>query len=185
MQLSRREQVIFIIVGALASVFMLDRLVVSPAWRWRQDLADRRETLVHEVRSAAMLIDQGPIFEQQWNMMTGHGLPATGSDAEGQAYHAVRDGAQASGLRLESINPERVISDSVLPTIVFRTTGTGSMRAVADFLKQLDASTLAIRIEQLQIAARRDGEDDLRLELRLSTIFSPERAPPLDQENAS
>jgi len=185
MQLSHRERIILIIVTALAGVFVLDRLVVSPAWRWRQDLADRRETIVYEVRTAAILLDQRPNFEQHWNTMTRHGLPATGSDAEGQAYHAVRDWAQASGLRLESIDPEREISDSTLPTIVFRTTGTGPMRAVADFLKRLDASPFAIRIEQLQIAARRDGEDDLTLELRLSTIFSPEHAPPLDQESAS
>ena len=181
MQLSHRERIIFIIVAALAGVFVLDRIVVTPAWQWRQDLADRRETIVDEVHTAAMLIDQNPIFEEHWNTMTRHGLLATGSDAEGQAYHAVRDWAQASGLSLESINPERVISGSTLPTIVFRTTGTGPMRAVADFLKRLDASPFALRIEQLQIAARREGEDDLTLELRLSTIFSP----PPDDENAS
>ena len=177
MPLSNRERVILITAAALVGVFLLDQLALTPAWQWRQDLADRRQITEQEARRVAWLIDQYPILEQRWKKMTRAGLAATASDAESEAYHAIRDWAHASGLRLQAINPERVIDDSTLPIIAFRATGIGPMRAISAFLKHLDESSIALRIEQLQIVSRRDGQDDLTLELRLSTLFNPEPEP--------
>ena len=183
MPVSKRERVILSLAAMLVGVFVLDRLVLTPAWRWRQDLADQRVMISHDVDGAAALIGNHELFERRWKDMTGGGLSTSISDAEGIAYHAVRDWAQMSGLNLLAINPERVNDNSTLPIVVFRVTGTGPMRAVAAFLKQLDKTTLALRIEQLQIISRRNGQDDLTLELRLSTILDPQPSPFTDQEN--
>ena len=183
MPVSKRERVILSLAAILVGVFVLDRLVLTPTWRWRQDLADQRVMISHDVDAAAALIGNHELFERRWRDMTGGELSTSISDAEGIAYHAVRDWAQMSGLNLLAINPERVNDNLTLPIVIFRATATGPMRAVAEFLKQLDKTTLALRIEQLQIISRRDGQDDLTLELRLSTILDPQPSPSTDQEN--
>ena len=184
MPISNREHVILAIAAMLVGVFVLDRLVLTPAWQWRQELADRRVVMAHDVSAAAALIKNHALFERHWSSMTREGLSSTISDTEGIAYHAVRDWAHASGLNLLAINPERVNDDSTLPIVVFRATGTGPMRAVAAFLKKLDETSIALRIEQLQIISRRDGQDDLTLELRLSTILDPKSPSTNGQEQS-
>ena len=184
MPISSRERVILSLAAIMVGVFLLDRLILTPAWQWRQDLADRRVVISHDLSDAAAMIDHHALFERQWKEMTRSSLSTTISDAEGIAYHAVRDWAQVAGLNLLAINPERVNDDSTLPIVVFRTTGTGPMRAVATFLKQLDETTIALHIEQLQIISRRDGQDDLTLELRLSTILDPTSSPSVGWEKS-
>ena len=184
-QLTGRERITFILAAALVGLFVLDRLVVSGLWRWRQDRLEQRQLIEQQLAAAAALIDQVPIFQRQWAKMNQEPLAVTNSDAEGRAYHAVRRWAHDSGLKLESIQPQRVINATGLPAVVFRTTGTGAMPAVAGFLQRLATAPLAIRIERLQIASRRDGEDDLTLELELSTLFDPSLSPAATQEPAS
>jgi hypothetical protein len=51
------------------------------------------------------------------------------------------------------------------------TAGTGNMRAVARFLYLAETTTLPLRIRELQIGSRKEGTDDLSVQLKLSTLY--------------
>ena len=55
----------------------------------------------------------------------------------------------------------------------FSVSGAGSMRAVAGFLWRLESSPLPVRLTELQLGARREGTDDLNLQVRLSALCQP------------
>ena len=58
-----------------------------------------------------------------------------------------------------------------LGEIGFQVTALGPMRSAAGFLWELQASDLPLKIEQLQLASARAGEDQISLQLRVSTIY--------------
>ena len=55
--------------------------------------------------------------------------------------------------------------------ITFQAAGTGPMSAVARFLWRMETAPFPLRVEELQVGARREGTDDLSLQLRVSTLY--------------
>ena len=82
----------------------------------------------------------------------------------------VRDWSQEARLSLSSLRPERMKDKGELQEITFRTSGTGPMSAVTGFLWRLESSPLPIRVMELQLGTRKEGTDDLSLQLRISAL---------------
>ena len=110
-------------------------------------------------------------MEQEWKEMLQAGLKRDVSEAESQVLHAVRNWSQESGLALASLKPERVARDGELQEIMFRVAGPGSMRSVSRFLWQLQTAALPLKVEELQLGSRKEGADDLSLQLRISALY--------------
>jgi hypothetical protein len=75
------------------------------------------------------------------------------------------------------MKPERLPDKRSLQEISFRAAGTGSMSAVSRFLWRLEASKVTIRVKELQLGSRKEGTDDLTLQLRLSTLYQAPEPP--------
>ena len=100
------------------------------------------------------------------------------AQAESQVLHALRDWSQDSRLTLSSVKPGKVVERGELLEMSFQAAGTGSMSAVSRFLWRIETARLPIRIHQLQLGARKEGSDDLSLQLSLSSLCLPgARAP--------
>lgn len=93
--------------------------------------------------------------------------------AESQVLHALGRWAGETGLGLVSLQPERLTEETLLPEIEFRASGTGSMATVSRFLWRLETAEIPLRIKGLQLTSRKDGQDDLSLQLTFSTLYVP------------
>ena len=183
MNLSKRERWAAYVTIAVVCVFVLDSYIVTPLLNRRaQTEADKQATLAKMDRTANLFArrkQMGP----RWKQMLANGLTSQPSQAESQVLHAVRNWAQESGITLTSVKPEHAVGQGRLREILFLATGTGTMRAVARFLGQVEGTQLPLKVRELQLGSRKKGADDLSVQVRLSALYlssEPEHAGTLD-----
>ena len=171
MILSRRERLIIAATLIAVAALVLDRYAVTPLLDARDAAEVQKQSLLDEMdRGQAMLASEREIGSK-WQKMVAAGLKQDPTEAESQVLHAVGDWAMEAGLRLSSLKPDRVPEKKHLQEINFQATGTGSMNAVARFLWRVETAGIPIRLKELQLGSRKEGTDDLTLQLRLSTIY--------------
>ena len=106
--------------------------------------------------------------------------------------HALRDWSQETGFALSSLKPGKTTERGDLLETSFQAAGTGPIEAMARLLWRIETASLPLRIEQLQLGARKEGADDLSLQLSLSSLClppaqetqaAPARATPAQRES--
>jgi Tfp pilus assembly protein PilO len=177
MILSRRERLIIAATLIVVAMLVLDRYAVTPLLNARDAADAQKQGLLDEMdRGRATLASEREI-DPKWQKMVAAGLKQDPTEAESQVLHAVGDWATEAGLRLSSMKPERVPEKKHLQEITFQATGTGSMNAVARFLWRVETAGIPIRLKELQLGSRKEGTDDLTLQLRLSTLYQAATPP--------
>ena len=176
MRLSKRETYIAAAAIAAVALLALDRYVVTPVLESGEALEAEKEQLVDELANAQRLFERRQMLGGRWDELTAGGLTDDPEEAESLILHAMRDWAAEAGLSMSSLKPERDESDGKVREITIAVAGTGPMRAVARFLWQAETSPLPLRIHEVQLGARREGADDLSLQVRASTLYLEEGA---------
>ncbi|HEV8608231.1 MAG TPA: GspMb/PilO family protein [Tepidisphaeraceae bacterium] len=176
MILSRRER--YIVIGAVTVVGLLalDRIFLTPLIDRRQVINAQMRLASEEMERADRLFANRIRLNRKWAEMSGSALKIDGSTAESQIIRAVGDWALEAGLNLSSVKPERAEKEKQFQKITFRANATGNMAAVSKFLWRLQTSKVPIRVIDLSITTRRDGVDDLSLDLGISTLYLPPEA---------
>ncbi|MGD2174293.1 MAG: hypothetical protein PVJ27_02735 [Candidatus Brocadiaceae bacterium] len=172
MALSRRETLVAVVAVLAVALLLADRYIVTPTMESRAALEGERQRLMGELENGMRLFERRRLMARRWQEMTAGGLLADPSDAEGRVLQAVRDWAREAGLALSSVRPERGEEQGGVGEITVLAAGTGNMRAVSRFLWHAERTALPLRIRELQLGARTDGEDDLTLQLKLSTLYA-------------
>ena len=171
MVFSRRER-IFLGATVLALLLLgLDRYALTPLLDGYNQAATWRESLEGEMAQAQSLLERRKLLSPRWSQMLADGLQNSPAEAESQALHAVQDWALQAGLNISSLKPERSRENAELREITLHTAGTGSMAAVSHFLWLLETAHIPIKVKMMQLGTRREGTDDLTLQLRLSTLY--------------
>jgi len=178
MILSRRERYILAATVLVLAILVGDYYVLTPLLDYRAELLAERDRLQAEVDRAEALVARATQVEPQWKQTRQAGLKVDPAEAESQILHAVRDWAAEAGLDLALLKPDRSTAQTVLPTIAFQAVGNGSMSAVARFVWRLETARIPLRVTELQLGARKEGTDNLSVQLRLSTLYLPAAAPP-------
>jgi hypothetical protein len=178
--LNKREKMIAYVTGAAIGLFALDYVAIGPLMAHRASLVTGIDAATREQNIADQVIDRGRVMDRRWNEMVQAGLKTDLSATEAQALHALRDWAQESGLGLTSLKPERTERVKQLNQITIRATAQGNLRSVGRFLYHIQTADIPIRVTDMQIAARKEGTDDLTLQLGVSTVAQapPEKAKP-------
>jgi len=172
MTLSRRERYIAGVAVAALVVLAGDHYIAAPLLESRGRLEADRLALAVDVARNTNLIAREKVVASKWNEMLNSGLSEAPADAESRTLRALRNWAQDSGVSLASVRPERVAQSSAdLQEESFQAAGSGTMKAVVQFLWQVEHSSLPLRIKELQLGLRKEGVDDLSLQLRLSTAY--------------
>ena len=171
MILSQREK--YIGIGAIAVVVLLglDRYALTPLMTARQEVNAKVREATAEHERADRLFKTAKRLGPRWNQMVAGGLQSDVSEAESQALHSLRDWASEARVNLSSLKPERVDKLKKYHSINFRATGTGTMDSISKLLYRIQTSRVPMRVTDLQITSRREGTDDLSLQLGVSTIF--------------
>ncbi len=176
MILSKRERYIALATLLVFGVLGLDRLVLTPVRGRRQAMLEQRQQVVAQLERARALFDERHRVTEEWEAMLAAGLAQSSTEVESRLLHAVRDWAEQSGLTLTSVRPERAREVGGLQELTFHTSGEGGMSAVAGFLWRLETSPFPVRPAELQVAARKEGEDELSVQVRISALCQPSAA---------
>ncbi len=175
MTMSKRERYIAIGAGVVIFALLLDQVLLSPMFKRLSDANLAIEDYQSSLREANNLFDSDIAASRRWKELAGTGLKADASAAEGQLLDRVREAAQNAGLSVQSLKPDRSERVNGFYRITLRVSATGSMSRMTRFLHNLQTSKIPLRMSDLQVSARKEGTDDLALQLGVSTIFD---APP-------
>ncbi len=173
MVLSKRERYIVAATVIVVSILVLDRYVVTPLLEHRAQVEAEKQNLLREMRIAMNQFARRRQMGQEWKDMLAAGLKGDAAEVESRVLHAVRNWSEESGLSLSSVKPERIARGGDLQEITFHAAGIGSMRSVAQFLWRLETSSLPVRVKDLQLGSRKEGADELSLQLRISALYLP------------
>ncbi|HWB53506.1 MAG TPA: GspMb/PilO family protein [Tepidisphaeraceae bacterium] len=174
----RERKISYVVIGLLA-FWVLYAFAISPLLDARSQLENNRLTTMQSLQEATHLFAVERVDRRKWDQMTHYGLRTDASAAESQMLHAIQDWARDAGLTLTGNKPDRAEAQKPFQKITFHVTTTGNLAAVNRFLWNAETATIPARIEDLTIAARKEGSDDLSLSVAISTlcIVTPTTAP--------
>lgn len=170
MTLTRRERIIAIATAAAAALFAFDSFAWTPYMQQRQLLADQRITLTDQLNTASELFAKQRKLRPIWRDLQQGGLSNDPSTAESQALHAMVNWTQAAGLDLTALKPQRATQQGQFQVIGFRVVASGSMKSISRLLWSIESAGIPVRITDIQITPRKEGTDDLSLQLGVSTL---------------
>ncbi len=177
MTLSKREKQIAIVASVVIGGMLLFQVLLSPYFT----RLDKATALIEDHKTKIVKADNlrktDQAAKRRWQEMTGNALKSDASAAEGQLLDRVRDAAQSAGLSLQSIKPERSEKVSGFYRITLRVAATGNMFRTTRFINNIQASTIPLRISDMQITARKEGTDDLAIQFGIATLFDPPPVP--------
>ena len=176
--ISSRERYIVIAAAVVVAALALDRFMLAPLLNRQTEIQARKENLQREMERVSQLFKKRQAAGARWKEMVAGGLKKSAGEAENALLHAIRDWSQDAGMSLASVRPERGAAKGRALDVVVQVSGTGSMRAVSRFLWRAQSSGLPVRVVEAQIGARREGSDDLSLQVRFSSLYMPESAKP-------
>jgi type II secretion system (T2SS) protein M len=98
------------------------------------------------------------------------------SSAEGQLLHIVHDWEQRAGAGEGSFQRVGLRREQGFTQLTFDITADGDMSAVAGLIYQIETASVPLRVENIQIGSKSDG-DDLQLHLEISTLYRNDAGP--------
>ena len=115
--LNKRERIIALVTGGVLALLAADRLLLSPLVE-RSNRVSMDLTAANADLAPEQLFRNAPRMNQRWNQMISAGMKPEVTESESQALRALYDWAQASGVSLQSLQPDRV--ERPLPQKEFR-----------------------------------------------------------------
>ncbi len=181
---SKRERLIMVLTLAAVSILVLDSYLLTPLLDGRSSLQARKARLQGDMEQADRLLTRRQQVDQRWRQMLTGSLKRDPGEAESQILHALRDWSEQTGLNLSSIRPERSTEKTDVREITFHISGSGSMNSISRFVWCLETAEIPIKVKVLSFGSRKEGIDDLSLQLRFSTLYLATEAPSLVEASA-
>ena len=154
-----------------AGLLALDKVVYTPLMTRWTEIESKTTDSSKELIAANKLIKESRQKNRDWAAMIGNRLPRDASTAESQILSSVRDWASESRLGLSSVKPERTEKEKDFYKITFRATANGNMSQVSRFLYHVQTSTVPARITDMTVTTRKEGTDELTLNVGIATIY--------------
>ncbi len=171
--LSKRERSIAIAVIVVVAAVIVYQFLLVPYLKERQTVADNRAHVSEQLADAERLFKRQEGLKKVWMEIKSGGLKSSRGQAESQAQQAVLEWAKSAGVNVASLKPERDVTQNQFQVISFHVTGYGSMQSISTLLWSLETATIPVRVNDLQITPRKEGTDDLTLQISVSTLCLP------------
>jgi len=170
----RRETLLKIAVGAVVGLFLLDRVVLSPAIAGWKAQSGRLTSLREKVKRGKQLIEREKTLNARWDDMQRANLPDDVSDAENEVYKALSRWTLDSRVSFTSLTQQWRSHDEGHDTFECRATATGDQAALGRLVYEIETDSLPARIEECEISARDAQGKVLGLSLRFSFMHIAE-----------
>ena len=177
MVLSKRER--FIATGTIfvLLVVCVYQFVLVPMLERKDELDALIDKENRNLSNALNLVKKSKELGPRWAEINRNGLQRDASRAETQIYAAINSWARDAGLPSPGTKLDRTEKEGKdFNRITIRVTGNGSMDQIARFLYHIQTANIPVKVLDLTITPRKEGTDDLTLQMGLATIFLPPEA---------
>ena len=187
MVISKRER--YIAIGAVAAIALLalNSFALSPYLDKRNEIAVDLAKPNKELDRSDELFRHQRLLRPVWAKIKNAGLMTDSSDATIQARVSILDSAESAGLFVAGIRTEpRSSQEGQFQVTIFHLTVNGPLYAVSRLLWSTETAGIPLRVNEMQITPRKEGTDDLSVQLTISTISQvPQAAAPAAHPGAA
>lgn len=173
-----QRQRLLIIVAVLAVGFLVaDSILFTPLTKTWQARSAEIAKLQKNVADGRALIARGPSMQETWTEMQKQALPKDPAQAEQELISAFDRWGRSNTIELGSIKPQwkRGLTNRY-SQLECRVDATGSLSALTRFLYEVERSSLALRVDSVELTAR----DEFGQKLTLGLLVSGLRLTPLE-----
>jgi hypothetical protein len=168
--MTKRENNIAIGLGVTVLLVVIWSVAVSPYLDAIDGINSSIKTAQNKWEDDTSVFNHRKRLEKVWTEITNGGLTADQSRAETQALNAASDWAYAAGVNITALKSERTTDEGPFLIISFHVTGNASTPAIKRMLYSFETATIPVRVNDMQITPRKEGTDDLTIQLSLSTL---------------
>jgi len=166
---NRQKLLAIVAIGCLA-LLACDRLIITPlihTWKDRdRRISELSERFVH----GTTLLDRENSIRERWAEMQSNTLPSNVSVAESKVLKSVDQWTQDSGISFTSIKPQWKQNADDCLVLECQASAFGDIQALTRFLYDLERDPLALKVEDVEIAARDDNGQQLSLGVRFTGL---------------
>ncbi len=171
MQIKNRQTFLLIVVASLLGLLILNSIVFDPlieSWKARSAKISK---LTDDVNAAHQLIKYEPGIRRNWNGRKDNMLPTSNSQAEAMMMDAFDRWQRSSGITRSSYRTQwRQGNDDSYMTLECHADFSGNLRAITEFLYQLEKEQMAAQLESMQLTARDNNGREMTLTLQVSSV---------------
>jgi hypothetical protein len=180
MALSSRERYISVAVLLASGIFAMDRLGFSPYLERRRALVEDMETRNKQMTDAQQLLQRERELRQ---LLTGMGgsLKADASAVEGQLLHLLHEWQQQAGVGGASFQRVLALEAHGFTHLKFHISAAGPMPAIAMLVYRVETAPIPLRVDDLHVTPKREGGDELQVQLTVSTLGRKPNAGPQER----
>jgi hypothetical protein len=181
--MTKRERYIAIATVSVVGLLGLDYAIVSPLFQRRADAADQAVARGKEWARADKLIHvESKRAGRRWAELSAGALKRDASASESQVLNNLSEWANRAGVAQFSYKPERTEREKEFMRFTVRATGAGRMEQIGNFLYRIQTAPFPVRITDLTVTSRKEGTDELSIQLGISTIYM---APSTDADKTN
>jgi type II secretory pathway component PulM len=171
---TKRERTIAIAAAVALLSYLGYSYVVSPYLDHRKDLQGGIKEAQAKAAQERKLLKEQPKVAAEWKALLATNLRTTPADASSKTWDALFDWARSASLNLQSIKPEHASQQGDFQQVRLQVSGTGSESSIARWLWSIESSNLPLQIDDLHLNTRKDGTDDLTVQVGLTAlVFAP------------
>jgi len=171
MRIERREDFLKLAVGVVVGLFLLDRMVLSPAFDHWKDQGERIDQLRQKVTRGRQLLDRESTLRARWAEMLKTDLATDSAVAEKDAYAGLSKWTLGKGVSITSLTPQwRLQVDDAHDLYEFRALVNGTQASIGRFVYELETDPLPVRMEDCELTARDAKGQQLSATLRFSFV---------------
>jgi hypothetical protein len=169
----RKKRELYLKVGAISIVglFLLDKIVLSPAidhWKTQSEhIADLRE----KVTRGRALLERAKSLQGRWAEMQRTALKDNHAVAEYDVYKAMSRWGSASRISFNNLTQQwREHPEEGYEALEIRGSANGDQASVARLLYELETDPLPARVSELELSSRDAQGKQLGLQLHFSFV---------------
>ena len=167
---SQREKLLKFGAIAIVALFLLDRIVITPALASWSEQSDRILALQQKVQRGHQLIERQDAIRARWGQMMRANLPTEVSAAEKEAFQAISRWANDSGISFASLTPQWDKDNEGYQTYECRATANGSQAQFAHFIYDMETDPIPVNLEEFEISTRDEHGAQLTMTARFTFL---------------
>lgn len=170
MQNSRRETLLKIGVGAVVGLFLLDRVIITPAFASWKAQGERLTKLREEVQRGRQLVAREKSLRGRWDEMLKTDMPEDISVAENEVFQAIGRWTLDSHVNFTNLVPQWRAGEEGCETFECRASATGDQATLGKLLYEIETDPLPAHVEECELSARDAKGTQLTMTMRFSFV---------------
>lgn len=170
MRIENRQTLLKVLAGAVVGLFLLDKMVLTPAFNGWREQGEKIADLQQKVHHDQQLLQRDQQLQARWAEMQRTDLAPEISVAESDAFKGIARWATASRVSITSITPTWRTSDDEYDLYEVRAAVTGTQVSIGRFVYEMETDPLPVRLEDCEWTARDAKGQQLNGALRFTFI---------------